>query len=50
VEKQLFLTPSNALRISWRSEPGGGWDAEIHIVNFRNRSPELKGKNLYFWC
>jgi len=50
VEKQFFLTPPNALRISWRSEPGGGWDAEIHIVNFRNRSPELKGKNLYFWC
>ena len=50
VEERFFLTPPNALRIAWQSEPGGGWDAEIHRVNFRNRFPELKGKNLYFWC
>ncbi len=50
VEEQFFLTPPNALRIAWQSEPGGGWDAEIHLIRFRDRFPELKGKNLYFWC
>jgi hypothetical protein len=49
VETKDFLSPPNALRLHWRSQPGGGWDAEIHLVNFRNRWPELDGDNLYFW-
>ena len=49
VDTQHFLSPPNALRLHWRSAPGGGWDAEIHLVNFRNRAPELVGHNLYFW-
>jgi hypothetical protein len=50
VESQVFLTPPNALRIEWQSRQGGGWNAEVHIVNFRNRFPEMRGKNLYIWC
>lgn len=50
VESKIFLTPPNAIRLEWLSQPGGGWDAEIHIVNFPNRYPELDGRNLYFWC
>ncbi len=49
VETQNFLSPPNALRIAWQSAPGGAWDAEIHIVNFPNRFPELKGATLHFW-
>jgi exo beta-1,2-glucooligosaccharide sophorohydrolase (non-reducing end) len=49
VETKNFLSPPNALRLHWRSEPGGGWDAEIHLVNFRNRFPELSGQTLYLW-
>lgn len=50
VETKTFKTPPNALRLSWRSEPNGGWEAEIRIVDFRYRFPELSGRNLYFWC
>lgn len=50
VDERHFLTPPNALRIAWQSEQGGGWDAEIHLVNFRNRFPELEGKYVIFWC
>lgn len=50
VDAHIFRTPPNALRLEWQSEPGGGWDAEIHLVNFRNRFPELEGKYLYLWC
>jgi exo beta-1,2-glucooligosaccharide sophorohydrolase (non-reducing end) len=50
VETKIFLTPPNALRLTWRSEPNGGWEAEVRRVNFRNRFPELSGQNLYFWC
>jgi len=49
VETGTFLSPPNALRIAWQSAPGGAWDAEIHLVNFPNRYPELKGGTLYFW-
>lgn len=49
VDTQHFLSPPNAIRLHWRSAPGGGWDAEIHVVNFRNRAPELAGTNVYFW-
>src|SRR6267142_6704858 len=49
IENTIFLTPPNALRLEWQSQPGGSWEAEVHIVNFRNRLPELSGGNLYLW-
>jgi len=49
VDTGHFLSPPNALRIHWQSMPGGGWDAEVHLDNFRNRSPGLSGRTLYFW-
>src|SRR6266852_5609905 len=50
VDAKTFLTPPNALRLQWQSEPGGGWEAEVRVMNFRNRFPEFTGHNLYFWC
>jgi exo beta-1,2-glucooligosaccharide sophorohydrolase (non-reducing end) len=50
VETQIFKTPPNALRVAWQSRLGGGWEAEIHLVNFRNRLPAMTGKALYMWC
>src|SRR5215471_5076547 len=50
VETKIFLTPPNALRLQWQSQPGGGWEAEVRVMNFRNRFPEFAGHNLYFWC
>ncbi len=49
VDSVHFLSPPNALRIKWQSMAGGGWDAEVHLDNFRNRSPGLSGRTLYFW-
>ncbi|HJQ10428.1 MAG TPA: hypothetical protein VJ840_05285, partial [Gemmatimonadaceae bacterium] len=49
VDSVHFLSAPNALRIHWQSMPGGGWDAEVHLDNFRNRSPGLSGRTLYFW-
>jgi hypothetical protein len=50
VENTIFLTPPNALRLQWQSAPDGGWEAEIRLMTFRNRPPEMLGHNLYFWC
>lgn len=50
IETKLFLTPPNALRLQWQSQPNGGWEAEIKVMSYRNRYPEFEGNNLYFWC
>jgi len=50
VEKKIFYTPPNALRLAWQSQKGGGWEAGIHIVNSRNRYPGFDGDTLSFWC
>jgi exo beta-1,2-glucooligosaccharide sophorohydrolase (non-reducing end) len=50
VDTKTFLTPPNALRLQWRSEAGGGWEAEVRVIDFRNRFPEISGRDLYFWC
>ena len=50
VETKLFFTPPNALRLAWQSQPGGGWDAGVHLINFRNRYPGFVGDTLSFWC
>lgn len=50
VESKIFFTPPNALRLSWQSQPDGGWEAEVHVNEYRNRFPLFKGHNLYFWC
>ena len=50
VETTRFKTPPNALRLQWQSKPGGGWEAEVRVDGFRNRLPEMRGHNLYFWC
>ncbi len=49
VESAIFRTPPNALRLEWRSEVNGGWNAEIHPVNFPNRFPEFSGHALFLW-
>ena len=50
LETENFLTPPNALRLRWLSQNSGGWEAEVRVVNFRYRYPELNGRNLYLWC
>jgi hypothetical protein len=49
VERGIFLTPPNSLRVSWRSDTGGSWDAEIRVVDLRNRRIEFEGDTLFLW-
>jgi exo beta-1,2-glucooligosaccharide sophorohydrolase (non-reducing end) len=49
VETKTFLTPPNAVRLTWQSAAGGGWIAQIRTIDFRNRFPQLDGSDLYFW-
>jgi len=49
VDSEHFRTPPNAIRLTWQSAPDSGWNAQISMLNFRNRRPGLDGHNLYFW-
>jgi hypothetical protein len=50
VETKTFFTPPNALRMQWRSAPGGSWETEVRVVSIRNRPTDLRGDTLYMWC
>src|SRR3569833_542384 len=49
IDAEHFRTPPNAIRLTWQSAPDSGWNAQISMLNFRNRRPGLDGRNLYFW-
>lgn len=50
VDTHTFLSPPNSLRVKWRSLPGGSWDAEVRVVDMRNRVIDFDGDTLFFWC
>jgi exo beta-1,2-glucooligosaccharide sophorohydrolase (non-reducing end) len=50
VEKKNFFTAPNALRLEWRSLPGGSWETELRVVSMRNRPTDFRGDTLYMWC
>jgi len=49
VSHAQFFTPPNAIRLKWRSEPKGGWAAQIRVMRFRNREIDFRGDTLFFW-
>lgn len=50
VATEKYFTPPNAIELRWKSMPGGGWEAALHVDRWRNRSPTLDGDTLTFWC
>jgi hypothetical protein len=50
VSADVFYTPPNAVRLKWRSDPNGGWAAQIRSIASRNRGGDLQGDTLFFWC
>ena len=50
VDRKIFFTPPNALRLQWRSVTGGSWETEVRVVSMRNRPTDFRGDTLYLWC
>ena len=50
VETKIFFSPPDALRLQWRSTPGGSWEAEVRAVSIRNLTADFRGDTLYLWC
>jgi hypothetical protein len=49
LDSGVFFTPPNSLRISWRSNAGGSWAAQIKVLEFRDREILFEGDTLSFW-
>ena len=50
VETDHFVSPPNALRLSWQSAPGGDWQATLELTRRYARPFRFEGKALTFWC
>lgn len=50
VQLDHFVSPPNALRLSWTSAPGGDWQATIEVTRRYARPFKFEGEALTFWC
>src|SRR6266478_2805457 len=49
LSSDVYFTPPNSLRISWRSNAGGSWAAQIRVLAIRDREILFEGDTLSFW-
>ncbi|HEX4020937.1 MAG TPA: glucoamylase family protein [Acidobacteriaceae bacterium] len=49
IETTTFISGPNALKLQWDSMPQGGWEATLHLYEWRDRYIDFPGKNLYLW-
>ncbi len=49
IETKTFISAPNALKLQWESIPNGGWTAELHLYEWRNRAVDFPGSYLWIW-
>jgi len=49
LSSDVYFTPPNSVRISWRSNAGGSWAAQIKVLAIRDREILFEGDTLSFW-
>ncbi len=49
VETAQSISGPNALELTWNSAFLGGWDAELRVYQFRNRTIAWDGDSLFLW-
>lgn len=49
IETGTFISAPNALALEWQSEPAGGWTAELHLYQWRDRIINFPGADLWLW-
>ena len=50
VDSGHFVSPPNALRLHWKSAPGGDWQMTLQAADRDWRKFEMPGDTLAFWC
>jgi exo beta-1,2-glucooligosaccharide sophorohydrolase (non-reducing end) len=49
IETTTFISGPNALDLQWQSMPNGGWDAELNLYVWRDRTIDFPGNTLFLW-
>lgn len=49
IETTTFISGPNALELQWESAPQAGWEATLHLYQWRNRYVDFPGQDLYLW-
>ncbi len=49
IETTSFISGPNALVLEWTSAVNGGWSTELHLYEWRDRTLEFPGANLWLW-
>lgn len=49
VETSTFISGPNALELQWKSAPEGGWAAQLDLYEWRDRTIDFPGANLWLW-
>jgi len=49
IETATFISGPNALDLQWQSMPNGGWDAELNLYVWRDRTIDFPGNTLFLW-
>lgn len=49
IEASAFISAPNALDLQWESMPTGGWSVEVRVYEWRNRTVEFPGSDLWIW-
>ena len=50
VDSRHFVSPPNALRLSWKSATGGDWQMILKVRRRHTRPRSFHGSSLVFWC
>ena len=49
IETSTFVSAPNALKLQWESMPTGGWSVEVRLYEWRNRTVNFPGSDLWIW-
>ena len=49
IETTTFVSAPNALDLQWTSMPKGGWSVEVRLYEWRNRTVNFPGSDLWIW-
>lgn len=49
LETEHFVSGPNSLKLHWHSSPDGGWDTELRLATWPNRTIDFAGDTLYLW-
>ena len=49
LDTEHYVSGPNSLKLHYQSNKDGGWDCELRLMTWPNRTPDFTGDSLYLW-